>query len=298
MPPNGMTDRAVLSVDFELFSQTPAYRRAAGTTDKGDIGLEAAAYLRQVLDTCDAMATFFVVSSVAETHPDTVRAFAKTGHEIASHTHSHTLLTDLDTEARREELARSRTTLQEVSNQSIEGFRAPAFALPPDHFEALEASGYTYDSSVTPSRRIPGWYGGESDIDRPVPATLIQPDAPSDLAELPVSVMPGLRLPLTGAWLRIFGRRYTRLGMELLARRGIAPVLYVHPWEFVDLPPVKGIPKRVYWRTGEWMRRALRDILASRFEFVTAKTVIEDALDGRGDFANGDRSITNRSGRI
>ena len=292
-------NRAVLSVDFELFTQTPAYRRAAGHTDRDDAGLGASAYLRRVLDAHDARATVFVVSRVADAHPDVIREFDDAGHEIASHTHSHALLTDLDASARREELERSRAILRDITTQPIDGFRAPAFALPPDHFEGLDAAGYTYDSSVAPCRAIPGWYGGEHAVDRPVPATRIQSDAPVDLAELPVSVMPGLRLPLTGAWLRFFGPRYTRLGMELLARRGIIPVLYVHPWELVDLPAVEGVPKRVYWRTGRWMRRALSDILASPFEFVTAKTAIEDALDGRSDATTtvaGGESVTSRSG--
>lgn len=296
-----MSKRAVLSVDFELFSQTPAYRRAAGGTGKNDVGLAASTYLQRVLDVHDAMATFFVVSAVAEAHPDVIRAFDEAGHEIASHSHSHALLTDLDVDAQDEELEHSRAVLREITGQSVNGFRAPAFDLPPDHFKRLDATGYTYDSSIAPSRRIPGWYGGEYTVDRPVPAMEIQSEAPSTLSELPVSVMPYLRLPLTGAWLRIFGRQYTLLGMKLLARRGITPVLYVHPWELVDLPSVEGVPKRVYWRTGQWMRRALRDILASSFEFVTAKTVVEEALGGRTEATttaatSGDSDL-DRSGR-
>jgi peptidoglycan/xylan/chitin deacetylase (PgdA/CDA1 family) len=293
-----MSNRAVLSIDFELFTQTPAYRSATGTTDIPDVGLAAGAYLRRALDAHDARATFFVVSSVAESHPAVVRAFAEAGHEIGSHTHSHALLTDLDASARREELERSRAVLRNVTGHSIDGFRAPAFALPPDHFENLDGAGYTYDSSIAPCRRIPGWYGGEHTVDRPVPATRIRPDAPANLTELPVSVMPGLRLPLTGAWIRFFGRRYTLLGMKLLARRGITPVLYVHPWELVDPPVVEGVPKRVYWRTGEWLRRTLRHVLGSSFEFVTAKTATEDAA-GRDATATaaGDGSLISRSGR-
>lgn len=278
MNPMG-SNRAVLSVDFELFSQTPAYRRATGTTDVSDVGLAAGAYLRRLLDEHGAKATVFVVSSVAENHPELIRGFAEAGHEIASHTHSHALLTDLDARARRVELERSRTILRDVTGQPIEGFRAPAFAFPPDHFDCLDRAGYTYDSSIVPCRAIPGWYGGEHTVDTPVPATRIHSAAPAAFAELPVSVMPGLRLPLSGAWVRFFGRRYTRLGMELLARRGITPVLYVHPWELVDLPSVEGVPTRVYWRTGEWMRNTLESLLASPFEFVTAKTAIEDARE-------------------
>ena len=274
-----MTDRAVLSVDFELFTQTPAYRSAAGETDERGVGLDAAEFLLDALEERGATATFFVVSSVAEQYPDVVREIAEAGHEVASHTHSHALLSTLDDDDRRDELVRSKDVLERVTGESVSGLRAPAFDVPPSHFDDLAAAGYRYDSSVVPARSIPGWYGGEHDVHRPVPADRIQFDAPEGVLELPVSVMPGLRLPLTGAWLRFFGPRYTIAGMKRLAGRGIAPVLYVHPWELVDLPAVEGVPRRVYWRTGAWARRAVDRILDAPFEFVGAGSVVEEATD-------------------
>ncbi|MFB6083081.1 MAG: polysaccharide deacetylase family protein [Halorientalis sp.] len=286
-----MSDRAVLSIDFELFEQTPAYRSADGEMDASGVGLDGGAFLRHTLEAHDATATCFVVSSVAESHPDAVGALADAGFEIGSHTHSHRLLSELSAADRREELVRSREVLADCTDEPVTGFRAPAFDLAPDHFAALAEAGYGYDSSVVASRTIPGWYGGEFDLTEPAPATAVDPEAPDGFGELPVSVMPGLRLPLTGTWLRFFGPRYTILGMKLLARRGITPVLYVHPWEFVDLPAVEGVPRRVYYHTGAWMRRAVERILAQDFEFTTARAVLAEALgsaagstapDGRG----------------
>lgn len=270
-----MTDRAVLSIDFELFTQTPAYRSASGSTDREDVGLDGARFFREALAERDAGSTAFVVSSAAEAYPDAVRALADEGIEIASHTHSHRLLSDLDREARREELERSKRVLERLTGATVSGFRAPAFDVTDDHFDLLAATGYDYDSSVVSSRSIPGWYGGEHDVHEPVPATAIQADAPASITEFPASVMPGVQLPLTGTWLRFFGVRYTIWGMKLLARRGITPMLYVHPWELSDLPAVEGVPTRVYVRTGEWMRRAVERILAQDFEFTTARAVLD-----------------------
>ncbi|MFD1512197.1 polysaccharide deacetylase family protein [Halomarina rubra] len=272
------TPRAVLSIDFELFAQTPAYRGASGTAPDETVGLEQGQFLRETLAAHDADATFFTVSSVADEHPEAVRAIADAGHEVASHTHSHRLLSDLSPDERRGELVRSRETLESVTGTSVDGFRAPAFDVPDGTFADLAAAGYAYDSSVAACRKIPGWYGGEDDAVRPCSAADVRADAPAHLAELPVAVMPGLRLPLTGTWLRFFGVRYTVAGMHLLARRGITPVLYVHPWELADLPDVDGVPKRVYVRTGTWMRRAVERILAEPFEFVTAREVVADAV--------------------
>ena len=285
--------RAVLSIDVELFDQTPAYRSASGTTDQRGIGLNGLEWFRETLGDRGASTTCFVVSSLVDRYPDHIEALADAGFEIASHTHSHELLSELSADRRREELRDSRERLESLTDQSVTGFRAPAFDITDDHFHLLAETGYGYDSSVVASRAIPGWYGGEHDLETPAPATAVDPDAPAAVAELPASVMPGLRLPLTGTWLRFFGPRYTALGMRLLARRGITPVLYVHPWELVGLPQVEGVPSRVYYRTGEWMRDAVSYVLDQPFDFVTARSVLDDALP---DWAPATRGTDDQEG--
>lgn len=267
-----MTDsRAVLSVDAEWFQHTPAYRGADGTADRPAIGREAVDFLLDAYDEADARGTFYVVSDIVDDRPDAVEAIAERGHEIGSHTRTHRLLTDLDEEAQREELRRSRQDLETVVDD-VSGFRAPAFDIGDTHFDLLSETGYTYDSSVVPARRVPGWYGGEFDVHRPCTADTFRPGAPP-ITELPVAVMRGLRLPLTGTWVRFFGRQYAIRGMRSLAARGVTPIVYVHPWELADLPAIDGVPHRVYWRTGEWMRETVRRILDEPFEFVTADSV-------------------------
>jgi peptidoglycan/xylan/chitin deacetylase (PgdA/CDA1 family) len=283
---------AALSIDLEYFQHLPAYRSAAGTTDRPGIGIEAVDFLLEAFEAADATGTFFTVSDVADDHPDALRKVAA-DHEIASHTHSHVHLSEVSPETRREELRPSRERLSEVTGADVVGFRAPSFDVADDHFATLSETGYEYDSSVVPCRSIPGWYGGEYDTWAPSPATAVDPGAPAGLAEVPVAVMPGLRLPLTGTWIRFFGVRYTILGMKLLARRGIPPVLYVHPWELVDLPAVEGVPKRVYVRTGAYMRRAVERILTQPFDFVSVRT-LADGVDAGGEGTAGTDGDANR----
>ena len=263
---------AALSVDLEFFQHAPAYRAAAGTAEEPAIGREGAEFLIDAFERADATGTFFTVSDIAADHADLLDRVAAS-HELGSHTHTHRHLSELRTDERREELAGSRERLEAATGADVVGFRAPSFDLAADHFETLAATGYEYDSSVVPARSIPGWYGGEHRLQRPAPATAVDPDAPAGLAEVPVAVMPGLGLPLTGTWIRFFGVRYTLLGMRWLARRGVAPVLYVHPWELVDIPRIEGVPRRIYVRSGAYMRRAVERILAAPFEFVPVRTI-------------------------
>ena len=269
-----MMDKVAISIDFEFFTHTPAYRTAVGKTNQATVGIGGIHFLLDAFDEFDTEATFFVVSDIAETHPRIITTIVDRGHEIASHTRNHVLLPNVSKEERRQEIIGSRSRLQQVSGQRVNGIRAPAFDLPSNYFELLLEAGYSYDSSVIPCRKIPGWYGGDYSRQNPDEAISFFRNAPPEIIEIPVSVMPWLRLPLSGAWTRFFGAKYSIFGMRLLAGRGTTPVLYFHPWEFVDLPEVTGVPRRVYWRTGKWMCRALRRILKQPYQFVSVKRLI------------------------
>ncbi len=275
--------RAALSVDVEFFSHMPAYRGASGTTDLTAVGYDGIGFLLDAFTDTGGAGTFFTVSDIAASYPETVATIAER-HELGSHTHTHRHLTELSAVDRRAELTDSKQLLEDTSGAEVTGFRAPSFDFADDYFKMLADSGYEYDSSVVPCRSIPGWYGGEYNVRRPVPASAVSPGAPDTLTEVPVAVMPGLQLPLTGTWIRFFGVQYTLLGMKLLARQDVAPVLYVHPWELVDLPAVEGVPSRVYWRTGEYMRRAVRRILDADFEFVPVRQLAEETGQGGSEF--------------
>jgi hypothetical protein len=123
----------------------------------------------------------------------------------------------------------------------------------------MEDVGYSYDSSVVPCRRIPGFYG--------------MPDAPHDpflseswlsttgFVEFPVATAPVFRLPLSGAWMRLLGRRYSLWGIRNHMKHHPVTVLYIHPWELVDLPDFDAIPRRTTWRTGEFVRDTLTELV-------------------------------------
>jgi len=267
--------RAVLSVDYEWFAHTPAYRTADETHPDEAIGRKATEFLLDAFDDRGTHSTFFTVAEITDTDPEVVKEISDEGHEIASHTRSHRHLSELSEQERTAELTDSKELLEDASDTEVTGFRAPSFDLPRGAFSPLADAGYEYDSSIVPSRSIPGWYGGEHTVQAPCSARLVDETAPSAMMELPVAVMPGLRLPLTGTWIRFFGVNYTLLGMRLLARRGVAPILYIHPWELVELPRLPGVPSRVYWRTGSWMRRAVSRLLDSSFEYVPAQKILE-----------------------
>lgn len=273
-----MARQAVMSIDLERFSDIPACRNVELPEMDEDVAVAGFDWLQARLEAADVSTTFFVVSDFAESIPHRIEELAATGHEIASHTCTHRHLTDLDRADRLVELEQSRDVLERLSGHPVTGFRAPSFDIPRDHFDAIARAGYTYDSSVLPSRSIPGWYGGQFETVKPtrVRELVGSADPPNDLVEVPVAIWPLLKLPLSGAWLRFFGVNYTLSGMRRLSNRGITPVLYIHPWELANPPQAAGVNRRVYWRTGEYTRRAVERLLESTFEFVPIRDALAD----------------------
>jgi peptidoglycan/xylan/chitin deacetylase (PgdA/CDA1 family) len=75
-----------------------------------------------------AHATFFVIGSLVESHPEIVRRILDEGHELGNHTWSHPWLArDCDDERVRDELERTNHVLADVVRSRPRRFRAPRY---------------------------------------------------------------------------------------------------------------------------------------------------------------------------
>jgi peptidoglycan-N-acetylglucosamine deacetylase len=168
---------------------------------------EATAPLLAMLREEGVRATFFSTGVVAERYPDAIRAIVGAGHELGCHGHTHTRFTALDADAARDEIETSAAVLRR--HAPVISFRAPNLVFPPAYVALLGAAGFTLDSSEARYKaaywRDPG--AGRGHGVRRVPAS-----ATSSVLRLP--------RPLREAY---------------LARLASPVVLFVHPWEFVDL---------------------------------------------------------------
>jgi hypothetical protein len=85
--------------------------------------------------------TSFVLTSLADQHPDTLRALAATS-EIASHTHDHKALSEQDAAGQRGELVESQRILAELTGREVIGLRPPEERTNGATLSALAESGY------------------------------------------------------------------------------------------------------------------------------------------------------------
>lgn len=164
-------------------------------------------------------ATFFTTGETALRYPDVVRSVTVDGHELGCHGHTHRSFALLGAREAAHELERSLAALRSFG--PVVSFRAPYLRLPPEHLPLLERSELLLDSSV-------GRY--KPDHFRASP--------PTRLLRVPASVTSSaLRLPGT------LREAYLRVQRSPL-------VLFVHPWEFVDMTR-EPIPWHCRLRTGE-----------------------------------------------
>ena len=232
--------------------------------------------LLELLDSHGATGTFFTLGVVAERTPQVVRRIAEAGHEVASHGWSHRRVTRLSPREFRDEIARSRNLLSDLTGKPVLGFRAPNFSIRPGYewaFDALIEEGYQYDSSVFPARASGrGFREGMQLIKRPAGELL-------EVAMTPAS-FGSLRVPAGGgAWFRLLPYALSRRALQQAAARGEPGVFYIHPWELdIDQPriPLSAATRvRHYGGIGQVAARLER--LLSEFSFVSIENWVQKA---------------------
>ena len=79
----------------------------------------------EILDEYGIKATFFVVGSNAEKHPELVKREMEAGHEIGNHTYSHPHLTNIEADTLYREMLETETILMNLTEFRPKLFRPP-----------------------------------------------------------------------------------------------------------------------------------------------------------------------------
>lgn len=176
-------------------------------------------------------ATCFCTGEVAERYPDAVRAIVAGGHELGCHGHTHTRFDHMSDPEARGEIERSSAVLRRFG-APVSSFRAPNLQLPGRHLALLEAAGYERDSSL--GKHKLAYYRRRT---------------ATSLRRIPASTTSSvLRLD---RWFRD----------PFLLSLASPVVLFVHPWEFVDLTRER-LRLDCRFRTGRPALDALASVIA------------------------------------
>jgi peptidoglycan/xylan/chitin deacetylase (PgdA/CDA1 family) len=210
--------------------------------------------------------TFFTTGQVAERYPQHVARVLWEGHELGCHGHSHQRFDQISRGGAEQELKQASHTLR-LLGAPVESFRAPNLQFPDSYLPLLAELGYRLDSSL---------------------ATYKPPYAKG------ISVVNGItRLPVTAT------SSVLRLPLPLARRivcRAPEPVLFVHPWEFVDMSKT-GIRLDCRFNTGEGAVTSLTALIrwfkAEGYRFMTLR---EGFLSGEAQSLNGQGAATAPAG--
>jgi polysaccharide deacetylase family protein (PEP-CTERM system associated) len=227
-------------------------------------------------------ATFFTLGWVAERFPGLVREIDSAGHEVASHSYAHRLITHMTQEEFERDLARSLDILRPLSTSPVVGFRAPSFSVTRATLWATDTMarlGLTYDSSVFPIGFHPDYGIGD--------APLSAYAHPSGIAELPMSVanVMGRRIPCSGGgYFRLLPYAATRALIRRCNAEARPVVFYLHPWEIDPGQPRVKLPASKAFRHYNNLDRTLGrlDRLLGDFEFGTVREVLARELPTTG----------------
>lgn len=177
----------------------------------------------------DVPATFFTTGDVARRFPEVIKEVVSRGHEVGCHGDTHKRLDKIGSVDSRSEISKATRTLREF--YPVSSFRAPNLKLPKECLLHLKAMNYKIDSSGAKHKNpslMPGYMDGIMCI--PVSTTSLV-----------------LRLP--------------RIMRNFFLKRISDPaVLFVHPWEFVDLRKEK-LRFDCRYKTGEKSLKALSETI-------------------------------------
>ncbi len=234
-----MSARVFLTIDAE--PDCPPYLDGWRGMDEG------APRLLDLLAERGVPATVFTTGETARRYPGFVARLVEEGHEIGCHGMTHRSFRRLDAGEAEEEIRASSQVLREAAE--VVSFRAPYLQLPERHLPLLEAYGYRLDSSR--GRYKPAHW---------------RPAEPSTLRRVPAS--------MTSSWLRVS----PWLRDPILRALPDPVVLFVHPWEFVDLRDAD-IPWDCRLGTGAHALRSLASVLelyqASGARFARMRALLE-----------------------
>lgn len=236
--------RNALTIDVEDYFHVSAFERNVDPAQWDTLPQRALRNTNRVLDMLDQWglrATFFTLGWIAKRHPELVRRMAAAGHEVASHGYSHNRITTMTPRSFKEDVQRSRSLLQDLSGQPVNGYRAPSYTITAQTRWALGILielGFKYDSSIFPIRhdiygmpgaqRFPHTIVHESGSIEEFPPTTYQLELFGRRMNLPVS---------GGGYLRLLPAKVVSGAFQKLNALGRPCVLYFHPWEIDPAQP-------------------------------------------------------------
>lgn len=244
-PVNAMT------VDVEDYFQVSAFEPHVRRNAWESTPLRVEENVERILSLFDehgVKATFFTLGWVAERLPQMVRRIVENGHELASHGWQHTRVVNQTPEEFREDVVRTKSTLEDLGSVPVRGYRAASYSIGSSNLwahDVLADTGHEYSSSIVPVKH--DLYGMPEASRFPF---LVAGDR---LLEIPVTTVSiaGRNVNCAGGgWFRLFPYWFSRWALTSVNRREQQRhIFYFHPWEIdPEQPRLPGLSAKTRFR--------------------------------------------------
>lgn len=278
-----------MTVDVEDYFQVAALspvvkRHEWGTTYP--LRVEANTHrILELFDRYNVKATFFILGWVADACPQLVKAIHRQGHEVASHGFAHQHANRQSPDVFRDDVARSKHLLEDLTGQAVNGYRAPSFSIDQSNqwaFDVLQELGFKFTSSTYPIKHdlygVPDW-------------PRFKHVRQEGIVEIPIPTLTrwGRNVPIGGGgYFRFYPYRLSRyLIQAYIEETGQPYSFYFHPWEIDPAQPrPSGLSAKSRFRHYINLHRMERKLsrLVQDFEWNTISNVYQ--LDGQDDHGN------------
>lgn len=216
-----------------------------------------------VMKSIDANITFLVVGQDAarEANRDVLAELGRNGHEVGNHSYHHEPWMSRRSEPEiDDEFARAEDAIEAATGRRPTGFRGPGFTQSDAIVRTLARRGYAYDASSLPTfigplarayyfktaklnadalREREDLFGKFSDGFQPNRPHRIGTNGLS-IVEVPVTTMPGLRLPMHVSYVLYIATvspalalAYFRTALALCKLTRTEPSILLHPLDFI-----------------------------------------------------------------
>jgi len=253
----------------------------SGTKDYSSV-IEGIPILLDLFKEFDVFSTFFLTSDVAENTAYMIKEVAKRGHEIACHGAEHRLLNLDDRDQQFKNIGRATEAIRENLHIAPIGFRAPVNKVNEKTLDVLMELGYRYDSSVVPSFRILRKYYFPKAPRMPYRPSMynISEKGQSSIIEIPISVLPRIKLPLVFSYMLLFGLDLFKFSLSSFDQEIMMFVMHTYDLFLLPNQVDAALGARILYKKGKGKRymmlRDLLEFLETRFSpvYICAKEVL------------------------
>lgn len=228
-----------------------------------------------LIDGLDLPLSVFVVGQTVEERPDAIeRLRDRLDVEFHLHSYSHDLSGGATLER---EIRKGKEAFSSFFGRQPEGYRSTQGRIDHSDLQLLESEGFLFDSSVFPTYR-PGVY---NNLEAPV-----EPYRAGGLYEIPVGVVPRLRIPLSQAYVKAMGTPFLS-GLRHVRLQDVV-VFNTHLQDFYHTPAHDELdhPKKFFYQRNidsaeSIFRQVVETLRHKGFSFVTMTDVYERCTASR-----------------